>query len=305
MEQLFSLQPFPSSKPQPALKIAGKMTRKAHRLAIYYQLTGNLTEIAIAPPSDRPSRKHQLWEDTCFEFFLGIKNSDRYWEFNLSPAGHWNVYRFDGYRQGMQEETAIKTLPFSLEQRSDSLELTLDIDLSKIIAIEQELEIAITAVLKYQNEEVTYWAITHKGAEADFHRRDNFISIMPELPPLNINTIWAILKEQINDATVNQLVWYYLGYRYDESTQQWDSRQVPQEWRQEYPQPPDFIANRPPTVKLTRSIAPKNKQLLKEKLGFQGYKIGEFGPRQTRRATAANWLLEKMNDGKKGVGSGE
>jgi len=33
------------------------------------------------------------------------------------------------------------------------------------------------------------------------------------------------------------------------------------------------------------------KQLLKQKLGFKGYKIGEFGPRQTRRATAANWLL--------------
>jgi hypothetical protein len=33
---------------------------------------------------------------------------------------------------------------------------------------------------------------------------------------------------------------------------------------------------------------------LKEKLGFKGYKIGEFGPRQTRRATAANWLLSYM-----------
>ena len=38
----------------------------------------------------------------------------------------------------------------------------------------------------------------------------------------------------------------------------------------------------------------ENKQLLKEKLGFKGYKIGEFGPKQTRRATAANWLLSYM-----------
>jgi hypothetical protein len=114
---------------------------------------------------------------------------------------------------------------------------------------------------------------------------------MSELPPLNTDTIWAILKEEIDDATVNQLVWHYLGYRYNKSSQSWDTSQVAEDWREEYPEPPDFIANRPPTVKLTRSIAKENKQLLKEKLGFKGYQIGEFGPRQTRRATAANWLL--------------
>lgn len=113
------------------------------------------------------------------------------------------------------------------------------------------------------------------------------------IPPLNTQTIWKILNEEIDDATVNQLVWYYLGYRYDENSQNWDLSRVAESW-QEYPEPPDFIANRPPTVKLTRSIPKENKQLLKEKLGFQGYKIGEFGPRQTRRATAANWLLSYM-----------
>ncbi|MDF5713652.1 MAG: DUF1823 family protein [Rhizonema sp. NSF051] len=114
------------------------------------------------------------------------------------------------------------------------------------------------------------------------------------LPSLNTETIWAILNEEINDATVNQLVWYYLGYRYDSSCEQWDTQEVTPEWRDEYAQPPDFIANRPPTVKLARSIPPENKQLLKEQLGFKGYKIGEFGPRQTRRATMASWLLSYM-----------
>ena len=115
-----------------------------------------------------------------------------------------------------------------------------------------------------------------------------------KLPPLNHDTIWSILKEEIDDATVNKIVWHYLGYRYDETTNNWDNSQVAQEWREAYPEPPDFIANRPPTVKLTRSIPKENKQLLKEKLGFKGYKIGDFGPRQTRRATAANWLLNYM-----------
>lgn len=114
---------------------------------------------------------------------------------------------------------------------------------------------------------------------------------MSNLPQLNTETIWAILNEEIDDGTVNQLVWHYLGYRYDELSQQWDISKVQPEWANEYPQPPDFIENRPPTVKLTRSIPAENKQLLKEQLGFKGYKIGEFGPRETRRATMANWLL--------------
>ncbi len=118
--------------------------------------------------------------------------------------------------------------------------------------------------------------------------------MMSELPDLSAETIWAILNEKIDDATVNQMVWYYLGYRYDADNNQWDSSQVDAYWREEYPEPPDFIENRPPTVKLTRSIPKENKQLLKEKLGFKGYKIGEFGPRQTRRATMANWLLSLM-----------
>lgn len=115
--------------------------------------------------------------------------------------------------------------------------------------------------------------------------------MMSNLPPLNTDTIWAILNQELDDAIANQLVWYHLGYRYDETNRSWDNTQVAADWRESYPEPPDFIANRPPTVKLTRSIPKENKQLLKEKLNFKGYKLGEFGPRQTRRATIANWLL--------------
>lgn len=119
---------------------------------------------------------------------------------------------------------------------------------------------------------------------------------MCELPPLTSDTIWAILNEEIADDTVNKLVWNYLGYRYDSTANQWDITQVTPAWKEEYPEPPNFIESRPATVKLTRSIPQANKQLLKEQLGFKGYKIGEFGPRQTRRATVANWLLSYMKD---------
>lgn len=117
---------------------------------------------------------------------------------------------------------------------------------------------------------------------------------MSDLPPLNTETIWAILDEKIDDDTVNKLVWHYLGYCYDSAAMSWDITGLSPEWQQDYPEPPDFIESRPATVKLTRSIPAENKQLLKEQLGFKGYKIGEFGPRQTRRATAASWLLSYL-----------
>ena len=117
---------------------------------------------------------------------------------------------------------------------------------------------------------------------------------MTDLPPLSNDTIWAIVNETIDDATVHQLVWHYLGYRYDRASGQWDTTDVEATWKEDYPEPPAFIDSRPATVKLTRSIPKENKQLLKQKLGFKGYKIGEFGPRQTRRTTMASWLLSYM-----------
>ncbi|MBW4580910.1 MAG: DUF1823 family protein [Tildeniella nuda ZEHNDER 1965/U140] len=116
---------------------------------------------------------------------------------------------------------------------------------------------------------------------------------MVDLPPLTTETIWAILNETLEDATVNQLVWHHLGYRLD-ADDRWNTAAVAPEWQAAYPEPPDFIASRPATVKLTRSIPAEDKQLLKEKLGFQGYKVNELVPRKTRRATIASWLLSYM-----------
>jgi hypothetical protein len=115
-----------------------------------------------------------------------------------------------------------------------------------------------------------------------------------DLPPLTTATIWAILNDELDDLTANQLVWDCLGYHYDPTTEKWDHSAVPSEWREAYPEPPNFIESRPATVRLTRSIPEANKHLLKEKLGFLGYKVSELVPRKTRRATMANWLLSYL-----------
>jgi hypothetical protein len=173
-DRSFSLKPFPNSNFPSSLKIGGKIDRTKNKLAIEYLLSGNLIDILIPQSVDFPKRKHELWEETCLEFFLGLKNSPQYWEFNLSPSGDWNIYHFDNYRQGMQEEIAFDFLPFLVESTSNSLRLSLELDLNEIVSKESSLEIGIATVIKSKDENISYWALTHPDSQANFHQRNSF-----------------------------------------------------------------------------------------------------------------------------------
>jgi hypothetical protein len=173
--QNFSLQPFLPACPEADVKITGRLARRAGTLSIRYEFLGNLAEVEIPTPAEAPARKHGLWEETCFEFFLAVKDAPGYWEFNLSLGGHWNVYGFQAYRQGMREETAFASLPFRVQRRPDSLLVALELDMGSIVRADQVLEVAIAAVIKLAGGDTTYWALTHPGPQADFHRRDGFI----------------------------------------------------------------------------------------------------------------------------------
>ncbi len=181
----FSLQPFPLTRPLPSLEITGNISRCVNQLAVRYALRGRLAELALPAPGAPPTRRNGLWQATCFEFFLGVKNSPRYWEFNLSPAGPWNVYRFAAYRQGRQEEAAFASLPGRVRRRPDLWELALELDLAFLFSIvrpDQALEVGISAVIQLRDGELTYWALTHRGPQADFHRRDGFIIQLSDPP---------------------------------------------------------------------------------------------------------------------------
>ena len=171
----FSLIPFPGGDHLPDIKITGKIARRMNTLTIHYDLRGNIAEVDIPTQTDRPNRKDNLWESTCFEFFFGVKDSDRYWEFNLSPSGHWNIYSFNAYRQGMQEEMAFAELPFTIQMRSDAFLLSLDLDLDQIFQEDRVLEVAISSVIRFKDDRIFYWALAHPSQQADFHDRKGFI----------------------------------------------------------------------------------------------------------------------------------
>jgi hypothetical protein len=174
----FSLEPCPEEGLAQQLQITGRVTRCSSRLSVAFQLLGPLSEVLIPPRAETPARKTRLWERTCFELFLASENSDAYWEFNLSPAGHWNVYRFSGYRQSMQEEKAFSSLPFVTLAMGDTLLLKLDLDTDKILT-DCNLEAGVSAVIESRDGKRTYWALAHCGPRPDFHLRNCFVIQLP------------------------------------------------------------------------------------------------------------------------------
>ena len=108
--------------------------------------------------------------------------------------------------------------------------------------------------------------------------------------PLSRALLQQILDDRCSDRFVCERIWERLGYVAQDDGWQAGS-DTPAEWSEAFPRAPELIAERPPSVRLTRSIAKQHKQLLKQQLGFGGYRIGELYPRRTRRAPAVNWLL--------------
>ena len=115
--------------------------------------------------------------------------------------------------------------------------------------------------------------------------------------PLSRALLAAVLDDRISDRVVCELVWHRLGYQQDDGAggaepAPWlAGPTTPAPWAEGFPQAPQVIAERAASVALTRSVPVASKQLLKQQLGFAGYRIGELDPRRTRRATAVNWLL--------------
>jgi hypothetical protein len=173
---LFSLQPFTPVQDLPDLRVTVDLSRRSNTAALSYAIRGPIQEIVVPAQVETPLRKGGLWEETCLEVFLAVKGVQPYWEVNLSPSGHWNVYRFSAYRQGMQEESAFAALPFRVERGKDSFLLNVELPLDGIVSPETPLEMGISAVIKLRSNQMAYWALSHPGQKPDFHRRESFIA---------------------------------------------------------------------------------------------------------------------------------
>lgn len=171
----FVLEPYPGLPFPAGVRVSGKARREGAILFLDWRLEGPAGSLALPLPADRPERRRDLWEATCFEFFLASPERPGYWEFNLSPAGHWNVFHFDAYRAGMTDEAAFTTLPFSVSNRPGLCEVSACIDTTGLGLAAAPWQLAVSTVVAEPRGRVTYWAVSHPGAQPDFHHPDAFV----------------------------------------------------------------------------------------------------------------------------------
>jgi hypothetical protein len=177
--QRYTLRPSPGEEKRLDLTIPGTIGRRGNTLSLGFALRGDLSGLAIPLPTAPSERRYRLWKETCLELFLAEKGSVRYWEFNLSPAGNWNVYRFTSYRQGMREELVFGSLPFRVLTEPGAIGLSLEIDIGKILPAGKAIEAAVCAVIRTIAGDTSHWACVHPGPRPDFHRRDGFTLSVP------------------------------------------------------------------------------------------------------------------------------
>ena len=146
-------------------------------------MRGNLSGVEIPGAAEAPRRKNRLWEETCFELFLGSADSGEYWELNLSPSGDWNVYRFTSYREGMREEPGFTSLPFAVRIGPEALELSMGLDVGKILPAVGTIEVCTAAMIGTTDGGKSHWAPVHPASRPDFHRRDGFVLTLPATGP--------------------------------------------------------------------------------------------------------------------------
>ena len=175
----FLLMPFPGEENTAGVTIGGSISRRADILSVRYEVRGNLPMVSIPAVAEAPRRVDRLWEDTCLELFLGRADSGEYREVNLSPSGNWNVYRFTGYREGMREEPAFTSLPFAARVGRDALELSMELDVGKILPGGETIEAGVAAVIRTTDGWKSQWALLHPAPRPDFHRREGFTLILP------------------------------------------------------------------------------------------------------------------------------
>jgi hypothetical protein len=170
---------------------AGAHWRGADRLALRYELAGALPSLRLPSWVAEPARREGLWQNSCFELFMGAPGQHAYLEANFSPSGHWAAWVFHDYRAS--PITIEMTAPQIAMPRRDAEALVLEAELLIDAALLARLvpgahdasqcawRLGLTAVLESQEGALSYWAIAHPRTRPDFHDAAGHVYALPML----------------------------------------------------------------------------------------------------------------------------
>lgn len=125
-------------------------------------------------------RQDYLWEQTCFEIFIGVQGEDYYREVNLSPSQAWQAYQFEEYRypEDMPPQAADDIELNQLKRTHYGLNVS--VDLTDFMATHklkwENLFLGLSAVLKTSQGD-QYYAMQHSSPQADFHNKRDWLHV--------------------------------------------------------------------------------------------------------------------------------
>lgn len=161
------------------VSIVGALEPQGTTLNVGFWLRDPLQLIEWQTPCESV-RQDFLWENTCFELFIGVKNEDFYREVNLSPSQAWQCYQFEEYRypETMPPEHANDIDLVGLKRTHYGINAT--IDLALFMATHQlkweDLFVGMCVVLN-TTQGKQYFAMQHSSPEADFHNKRDWLHI--------------------------------------------------------------------------------------------------------------------------------
>lgn len=121
-----------------------------------------------------------LWEETCYEIFIGVKGEDFYREINLSPSQAWQAYQFEEYRypEDMPPQVAQDIELNQLKRTHYGLNVSLDLTefMVKHKLKWDDLFVGLSAVLN-TTQGYQYYAMQHSSPKADFHNKRDWLHL--------------------------------------------------------------------------------------------------------------------------------
>lgn len=175
------LVPFPTGAGPAAGTLEARVSRDARGLR--YRLSLAVPDLVLPPPAGAPGRRHELWRTTCAELFIGAPPGRGYLEWNLSPSGHWNLYRFDDYREGGREAPEDVRARVSATRTVTGAVIEGTLPLGPFGLEASRLEVGACAVVETGGGALSHWAAHHPASRPDFHDRRGFVLRLPAPAP--------------------------------------------------------------------------------------------------------------------------
>lgn len=158
--------------------IVGALEEKSTCLNVGFWLRDHLQIVQYPESLDTHAQQDFLWQDTCFEIFIGVKNQDFYREINLSPSNAWQCYSFEEYRYPEQIPPVQATDIQLIELKRTHYGLNATIDLADFLMRHQlkwtDLFIGLSVVLNTKKG-FRHFALQHSSPILDFHNKRDWL----------------------------------------------------------------------------------------------------------------------------------